>query len=352
MMQGLAGWQSLTGEPGRAADEERALARRPLRRLRVGDRAARGPLARAPRRGRLRLRRVAVRDGAAGADVRRHVGGHEGLRAAAAARTRRTRRSCPSRTSRRGRLDRHRRGEAEVLGAAVRGDRAARLGDGPAFRDDGRRATSNRDELGAGPRGGFAVAHGRTNGSRSRRRPASPAPGEHGRGGTRRPADVARAPSSSTSIRRSGPCGRSRTALRSGPRREPAGARPVPRGAHGGRASSCAATRPSGCGAGGSRSLRQRGVRAQRFRRLRREPPDPKWPNGARLALNFVLNYEEGGENTPLEGDPASEAFLHEVVGAPPTVGRRNLNTESMFEYGSRAGFWRVHRIFASTGSR
>ena len=79
-------------------------------------------------------------------------------------------------------------------------------------------------------------------------------------------------------------------------------------------------------------------------------PPDPKWPNGARLALSFVLNYEEGGENTPLEGDPASEAFLHEVVGAPATVGRRNLNTESMFEYGSRAGFWRVHRIFAEHG--
>jgi putative urate catabolism protein len=64
------------------------------------------------------------------------------------------------------------------------------------------------------------------------------------------------------------------------------------------------------------------------------------------LALSFVLNYEEGGERTPLEGDPESEAYLHEVVGAPPTVGRRNLNTESMFEYGSRAGFWRVHRIF------
>jgi putative urate catabolism protein len=75
-------------------------------------------------------------------------------------------------------------------------------------------------------------------------------------------------------------------------------------------------------------------------------PPDPRWPDGARLALNFVLNYEEGGERTPLEGDPESEAYLHEVVGAPPTVGRRNLNTESMFEFGSRAGFWRVHRIF------
>ncbi len=69
-----------------------------------------------------------------------------------------------------------------------------------------------------------------------------------------------------------------------------------------------------------------------------------------RLALSFVLNYEEGGERTPLEGDPESEAFLHEVVGAPPTAGRRNLNTESMFEYGSRAGFWRVHRIFRAHG--
>ncbi len=80
------------------------------------------------------------------------------------------------------------------------------------------------------------------------------------------------------------------------------------------------------------------------------QPPDPCWPGGARLAVSFVLNYEEGGENTPLEGDPVSEAFLHEVVGAPPTVGRRNLNTESMFEYGSRVGFWRVHRIFEEQG--
>ena len=76
------------------------------------------------------------------------------------------------------------------------------------------------------------------------------------------------------------------------------------------------------------------------------QPPDPKWPGGARLALSFVLNYEEGGERTLLEGDLESESYLHEVVGAPPTVGRRNLNTESMFEFGSRAGFWRVHRIF------
>ena len=75
-------------------------------------------------------------------------------------------------------------------------------------------------------------------------------------------------------------------------------------------------------------------------------PPDPRWPDGARVALSFVLNYEEGGENTPLDGDPASEAYLHELIGAPPSEGRRNLNTESMFEFGSRAGFWRVHRLF------
>ncbi|MFN8185887.1 MAG: allantoinase PuuE [Gaiellales bacterium] len=76
-------------------------------------------------------------------------------------------------------------------------------------------------------------------------------------------------------------------------------------------------------------------------------PPHPRWPGGARLAVSFVLNYEEGAEYTPLEGDATSEAFLHEVIGAPPTVGRRNLNTESMFEYGSRAGLWRVYRVFA-----
>ena len=80
------------------------------------------------------------------------------------------------------------------------------------------------------------------------------------------------------------------------------------------------------------------------------QPPDPRWPSGARIALSFVLNYEEGGERTTLEGDSTSEAFLHEVVGAPPTVGARNLNTESMFEFGSRAGYWRVHRIFTKHG--
>lgn len=76
------------------------------------------------------------------------------------------------------------------------------------------------------------------------------------------------------------------------------------------------------------------------------QPPDPRWPGNARIAVSFVLNYEEGGESTPLEGDATSESYLQEVVGALPTVGQRNLNAESMFEFGSRAGFWRVHRLF------
>ncbi|MEM9266276.1 MAG: polysaccharide deacetylase family protein, partial [Cyanobacteria bacterium P01_F01_bin.13] len=75
-------------------------------------------------------------------------------------------------------------------------------------------------------------------------------------------------------------------------------------------------------------------------------PPHPQWPNNARLALQFVINYEEGGENCILHGDPASEAFLSETVGAVPLPGVRNINMESMYEYGSRAGFWRLHRLF------
>ncbi|MDI9640084.1 allantoinase PuuE [Geitlerinema splendidum] len=77
-------------------------------------------------------------------------------------------------------------------------------------------------------------------------------------------------------------------------------------------------------------------------------PPHPHWPDRARLALQFVINYEEGGENCILHGDSASEAFLSESVGATPLLGVRNLNMESMYEYGSRAGFWRLHRIFTS----
>ncbi|RZM76079.1 allantoinase PuuE [Leptolyngbya iicbica] len=75
-------------------------------------------------------------------------------------------------------------------------------------------------------------------------------------------------------------------------------------------------------------------------------PPHPHWPNDARLALQFVINYEEGGENCILHGDAASEAFLSEIIGAQPLLGVRHINMESMYEYGSRAGFWRLHRLF------
>jgi len=75
-------------------------------------------------------------------------------------------------------------------------------------------------------------------------------------------------------------------------------------------------------------------------------PPDPKWPNGARIAVQFVLNYEEGGENCLLHGDAASEAFLSEIVGAAPWPGQRHWNMESIYDYGARAGFWRLHRLF------
>ena len=76
------------------------------------------------------------------------------------------------------------------------------------------------------------------------------------------------------------------------------------------------------------------------------DPPHPHWPQDARLALSFVLNYEEGGEACILHGDPASEAYLHEIPGLLPLAGERNLNVESIYEYGARAGFWRILRLF------
>jgi OHCU decarboxylase len=76
------------------------------------------------------------------------------------------------------------------------------------------------------------------------------------------------------------------------------------------------------------------------------QAPDPKWPNGAKIALQFVVNYEEGGENCILHGDQASEAFLSEIVGAAAWPGQRHWNMESIYEYGARAGFWRLHRLF------
>jgi len=75
-------------------------------------------------------------------------------------------------------------------------------------------------------------------------------------------------------------------------------------------------------------------------------PPDSAWPNGARIAVQIVLNYEEGGENCVLHGDAASEAFLSEIVGAAAWPGQRHWNMESIYEYGARAGFWRLHRLF------
>lgn len=77
-----------------------------------------------------------------------------------------------------------------------------------------------------------------------------------------------------------------------------------------------------------------------------RTPPHPHWPQAARLALQFVINYEEGGETCILHGDSTSEAFLSEIVGAVPFQGLRHMNMESCYEYGSRAGFWRLHRLF------
>jgi len=76
------------------------------------------------------------------------------------------------------------------------------------------------------------------------------------------------------------------------------------------------------------------------------QPPKANWPGGAHVAVQFVLNYEEGGENCILHGDAASEAFLVDVLGSQPWPGQRHANVESMYEYGARAGFWRLHRLF------
>ncbi len=75
-------------------------------------------------------------------------------------------------------------------------------------------------------------------------------------------------------------------------------------------------------------------------------PPDPQWPGRARIALQFVLNYEEGGENSVLHGDAASETFLSEIVGAQAFVGQRHMSMESLYEYGSRVGVWRMLKLF------
>src|SRR5204863_7565444 len=77
------------------------------------------------------------------------------------------------------------------------------------------------------------------------------------------------------------------------------------------------------------------------------QPPDPRWPGGARLVLNFVINYEEGGERSVLHGDKVAETRLTDLLMPGPLQGARDLDMESAYEYGSRVGFWRLMRIFA-----
>ncbi|MFT7528565.1 MAG: allantoinase [Arenicella sp.] len=79
-------------------------------------------------------------------------------------------------------------------------------------------------------------------------------------------------------------------------------------------------------------------------------PPNANWPNKAKVAVQFVINYEEGSENCILHGDSASETFLSEIIGALPIENDRHMNMESFYEYGSRAGFWRLHRLFTQRG--
>jgi len=81
-----------------------------------------------------------------------------------------------------------------------------------------------------------------------------------------------------------------------------------------------------------------------------RTTPDPKWQHQAQIAVQFVINYEEGGETCVLHGDQSSETFLSEIVGAVPLNGLRHMNMESCYEYGSRSGFWRLHRLFTQRG--
>jgi putative urate catabolism protein len=79
-------------------------------------------------------------------------------------------------------------------------------------------------------------------------------------------------------------------------------------------------------------------------------PPHPHWPGDARIALQFVLNFEEGGENCILYGDPGAETFLSEIIGAAPVPSARHMSMESLYEYGSRAGVWRLLKLFDEMG--
>src|SRR5580693_4060832 len=77
------------------------------------------------------------------------------------------------------------------------------------------------------------------------------------------------------------------------------------------------------------------------------QPPDPRWPSGARLALNFVVNHEEGGERSVLHGDKVAETRLTDLLMPAPLQGARDLNMESAYDHGGRVGFWRQMRVFA-----
>src|SRR5688572_22380194 len=81
------------------------------------------------------------------------------------------------------------------------------------------------------------------------------------------------------------------------------------------------------------------------YRGYGENPPHPHWPGNARIAVQFVLNYEEGGENSVVNGDAASETFLSEIIGAP-AFKSRHMSMESIYEYGSRAGVWRILKLF------
>lgn len=95
----------------------------------------------------------------------------------------------------------------------------------------------------------------------------------------------------------------------------------------------------------------QQGPRYERdMRGYGTQPPNANWPGGAHIAVQFVINYEEGGENCLLHGDAQSEAFLSEIVGAQNWPGQRHWNMESIYDYGARAGFWRLHRLFTQSG--
>jgi len=88
----------------------------------------------------------------------------------------------------------------------------------------------------------------------------------------------------------------------------------------------------------------------RRLRGYGRHPPNPKWPGGARLALQFVLNVEEGAERTVVNGDQGSETYLSEIAGARQVLGQRHYSSESLYDFGAAAGFWRILRLFQSRG--